>query len=843
MELAIPAERQRLLRRLFFASGATSLIYEIVFQKLASYVFGTTAWSTAAVLSSFMAGLAIGSFVGGRLADRVRRPLLWYAGLELAIGAYALAVPALFGLIQSAYVGLYRNYGLGLEALVAARALLAGVVMIAPAIFMGATFPLVVRHAQSEGGDVRSLLARLYSTNTFGATTGTAAATYLLMPYLGVWGTIAVAVAGNLAIFLFARRWAHSVGERANDAAPAEPAAATAPLALLYTVALLSGLVSFVYEVAWTHVLAVIVGTSVYAFGNMLCAFLIGVAIGSRWLDRLGSRDRLLMLGALQAGAGAAVACTTWLWDRLPQTFKLVGYMSPGFLAREGTRFGVSLLVMIVPTILLGAAFPVLLDLARRRRALGRSLGTVYSLNTIGAIVGSALTGFYLLERLGGQRTLESAALVSLGIGLLCLRAASPSPQRIRLAAVMTVLAVLPMLVAPRWSPVRLLTGQNVYFGSARAIDQVLFLREDVHGGITSVSRRPDGVLDLLTNGKFQGNDGPEMEAQIGFAHDPMLFVHDFERALVIGLGTGTSLGVFAGYPFRHIDVAEISPGIEQAARRHFHHVNRGALEDPRVQVVHEDGRNFLLLHDRRYDMIQIELANVWFAGAANLYSRDFYQLCRRRLGARGVLLQWVQLHHIDPYDILVILNTMQQAFGHVMLFVSGSQGMALASGAPLEADYSRLRSLTDRLRPLGLLDQLPARDLSAQLGDLLLDEQAVTTTIEREVGRYLGPRLMRHFASSDLYPWLEYSTPKGNAMRDTRDLTIAFLSRHRGNRRPPVRGVPDEPAWDRLQGLVAARRGDHARALYHFARLPPASRDGLEEVTRQAERLLQAGE
>jgi spermidine synthase len=278
----------------------------------------------------------------------------------------------------------------------------------------------------------------------------------------------------------------------------------------------------------------------------------------------------------------------------------------------------------------------------------------------------------------------------------------------------------------------------------------------------------------LYTNGKFQGDDGPEMTAQRRFAHFPGLFLPREERALVIGLGTGTTLGAVASYPFSHIDVAEISPAIVEASRRFYAGPARGSLDDPRVRLALNDGRNELLVATAPYDLVAIELTSVWFAGASNLYSREFYELVRRKLSPGGVLQQWVQLHHIRPRELATIVRTLEQTFAHVALFEGGAQGILVASEAPLVASRARLAKL-DALP--AVRETLEGRPLHTLLDELVASEGDLAR-LTRDVADADGGPLL----STDDNLYLEYATPKGNVLeyRSSLDATRAFLDRYR---------------------------------------------------------------
>ncbi|HTU59242.1 MAG TPA: fused MFS/spermidine synthase, partial [Polyangiales bacterium] len=302
--------------------------------------------------------------------------------------------------------------------------------------------------------------------------------------------------------------------------------------------------------------------------------------------------------------------------------------------------------------------------------------------------------------------------------------------------------------------------GANVYFEGQPKSQELVSLEEDTHGGVTSVAL-DNGVHTLFTNGKFQGNTGWEMNAQRFFAHYPAIFVQDFKSALVIGLGTGTTLGTLATYPWQHIEVVEISPAIVRAARKYFQGPNRGALEDPRVELVHADGRNHLLVSDAEHDLISMELSSIWFAGAASLYSDEFYRLVRARLRPNGVFQQWVQLHHVYPETFATVVNTLRRNFAHVALFYGGGQGILVASQAPLQTQLSRLLRLE---ADPNLREVLPfGRALEGLLDDVLVVDAGLDAFLAEQANK--AGRPVDKLISTDENLYLEYATPRGNVL------------------------------------------------------------------------------
>src|SRR6185369_9137626 len=278
--------------------------------------------------------------------------------------------------------------------------------------------------------------------------------------------------------------------------------------------------------------------------------------------------------------------------------------------------------------------------------------------------------------------------------------------------------SALVWLVAPRWDLARLTAGTNVYFEGWDQPDEVPFVRDDIHGGVTTVTKLR-GVYTLYTNGKFQGNTGWEMKAQRFFAHYPSIFVSKFDQALIIGLGTGTTLGTIASYPWKRLELVEISPAIVEAADQYFKSVNGGSLHDPRLTLHLGDGRNFLLVEQRRYDLISMELTSIWFSGAASLYSQEFYRLVQSHLAERGIFQQWVQLHHVRRKDFATIVHTLRSVFPHVALFYGGGQGILVASMQPLAASESRVVEL--EAHPAVLANTPGQRPLMTLLDDILV--------------------------------------------------------------------------------------------------------------------------
>jgi len=427
-----------------------------------------------------------------------------------------------------------------------------------------------------------------------------------------------------------------------------------------------------------------------------------------------------------------------------------------------------------VPTTLMGLTFPLLLRRVASTREPSRWVGRLTAVNTLGAVVGALGTGYLVLPALGSERTLLVIAGIFAVAAVPAVRHVEPARRFFVFA--LAGAALLLSVAMPRWDLARLTSGANVYFEEGPTPETIPFLREDVHGGVTTVTL-VNGVYTLYTNGKFQGNTGWEMSAQRLFAHYPSLFVSRFERSLVIGVGTGTTVGTLAAYPWKHIDVVEISPAIVDAARKFFGPVNHGALDDPRVRLHHADGRNFVLVNDAHYDLVSMELSSIWFAGASNLYSREFYALVRDRLAERGVFQQWVQLHHVYRRDFSTVVHTLRSVFPHVALFYGGGQGILVASMAPLAASQRRLLELETRKTMAAVKPE--ERPLGDLLGDILATGRGLDAFLDESARLANVP--LDELVSTDHSLYLEYATPRGNVLPwATREALVRDILRFR---------------------------------------------------------------
>lgn len=793
---------------MFVVSGAAGLVFEVALQRSLTRAFGVSALATSTVLAAWMAGLALGALLFGRLADRSKAPLKLYAWLELGIAVCAAVMPFVVPVAIDGFASLAKGRTLDDPLVRSGLFVMAFGITLVPTLLMGGTLPPVARAlaSKSELASGDGDIARLYTANVLGAAIGAALGSYVFLPGIGLSASMWLGAAFNVAAAGFGFWLSKRVPVPPPQ--PEKTSSQRAPFSLL-ALAAWSGLATFVAEVTWFHLLGAVIGTSAYAFGLMLALFLVALTLGSAWVSRQpDAKVEPATLGKVQALIALSMVVTLPLWDKSSALFVVAGNFVSSFAGRELVRAVVAAQLIVIPAAILGTVYPLALRLGARTGSIGQSIGGLAAANTLGAIGGSLLTGYVLLPALGSRGTI----LVVVGgcVGLALLMADKRSKLIAGAAAVIAV-------VLPAWSLSSLASGANVYFAETPYYhSQVVWSHESVSSGITSVVRHPKSQkLTLLTNGKFQGNESGEVQAQRAYAQIPLLAVPRFNRGLLIGIGTGGSLGSLAAQPFETIDAVELSTDIIDAARQYFGSVNDGVLSgSSKVKVHVADGRNFLLLSEAQYDLVTIQLSSIWFAGAADLYNRDFYALLKRRLAPGGLVQQWVQLHHMTRRDLAVIIASLKAELPHVTLFFRGNQGLLLASMEPFSFDARELARRSAMLEGTVATRDLPGGDLLVLTGNILLDEAGVDALIAEEARKW--GRTPDRMASTDDNLYLEFSTPRANVDESLmQEALVDSLSELRPKSVPLIGlETDDDRLYARVAFLIGRGQLDEARAL-----------------------------
>jgi spermidine synthase len=725
-----------LLPLCFVVSGATSLILQVVWVRKLIEVFGSSTLAITTVLAAFMGGLALGAHVGGiaadRLAARRRRPLtdplLYYGLAEAVVGLSALGLPLLVASFRGPNAWLWGHLGDTPTLLALARFALTAAALLIPTTAMGATLPLLARRVTAAKSDLPRLGQRigiLYAANTFGALAGAGAAGFALIPALGAsaTGVLAAAAAMSLAAavaaaVLWPRRRDPLSLEVAAEATALEPSAEPEPSTpppgpgqrrLALAAYALSGAVAMGLEVLLARALAVVNGSSVYSFTLVLVVFLGGLSIGALAFARpaSSSKNPLALLGALLAAAGAAIGLAIWTTDQLPA---LSAELLEGTRLEAGTIMAVHATVTGLTILPIAAALGAIMPVAIRcyvgeAERVGREVGRAYAANTVGAIAGSVITGFWLMPALSLEHSMRLFAVLDLAAGAALLAIAVRGRARIACLAI-AALAAAAAALAPRWDRSDFTAGLFRAHIARRAIEtgrladrEVVYYRDGI---ATTVSvERLGEVLVMKNNGKVEASSQIDMPTQILVGLIPVLLRggRDLD-VFVVGYGSGVTVGAIAQSPApARIDVAEIEPAVYEAADRFFSEVNRAPQRDHRVTRLVGDGRNALLAGGRRYDVIVSEPSNPWIAGVASLFTREFYAFARRHLEPGGIFCQWAQLYELGPANVKMIYRTFAESFPHVYALTPGDETtdtILIGSLEPLALDLAAIDAAID---------------------------------------------------------------------------------------------------------------------------------------------------
>lgn len=775
----------RRLPFLFFLSGFAALMYEVLFSKQLAAVFGSSSLATYTVLATYMGGMAIGAYFGGYVAQSGRRLISRYVQCELGIAIYCVLTPVFFQGILALYGNLAANSPVDAWWVIALRFGLGAFVLLVPTTLMGMTLPILVARLQVDGARLGHSVSLLYGANTLGAALGALLAGYFIIPALGLKATTLLAALINLMVALLALRLhkaepqepvlRHSLSPMKADFSPS--GSHFVPLWVLLLCVGLMGVICLGLETLYIHLLAVVAGNSTYAFSLMLFAFLLGLGGGATLIRKFSAAVEnpvkamcfLLIMLVFCMSIGA------WQWESIADYFAtFYGYPFPfGFAGRELVRGGVCLLLLFPPAVVIGAFFPLAMDEVGRFGGV-RTLGVGAAVNTAGNIIGVFVGAYLLLPLLGGVGGVRVFALVTLALALCLMLLARMNKDRVLIFSwLVAAVVVLASPVELDYS--RVASGANVYF-RPMAWGDVIDHAESADGGLSSVHVADVGEgrvqKTLTTNGKFQGNDGGEMDAQIGFALVPLQEVAKRDSALVVGYGTGVTANTLRHAGFKKIDIVDLSRDVVNLANRHFSHVNEKVSSASGVAFHIADGRNFLFLHDLQYDLITVELTSVWFAGAGASYNREFYQLAKRRLRPGGVLQQWVQLHHISMRDLLSLVASVRSEFPNVQIFHLGGQGMILAK-MDMDGDSLPVSAIGGVDDIYDSFERILGHPLKAR-PERIMDAEGV----DMFVSVWGDPE---DWASTDDNMDLEYGTPKGNALDGARsyDLNLSVLRQY----------------------------------------------------------------
>jgi spermidine synthase len=770
----------------FLISGVTGLVYEVLWGRYFQLFIGASSYAHTVVLATFMGGLALGNALFGRLVDRPVKTLRVYGLLEIGIGAACALFPATYDWLAATYLSLASSdTDSPLNLLL--KLLFAVVAMLVPTILMGGTLPVLVRTVIRRMGEVGSKVGTLYFLNSAGAMLGCLIAGFYLIPSFGLELAFILTAIVNIAIgilFLALSRRQESAAPSAEVTAPAPEAKVIPELGRtygdgqirgVYALIFLTGALTMIYELVWIRLLGLITGSSTYSFSIMLFTFIGGIALGGLIVSRLlrKERDALLLFALCELGVFLTILIMMPFYQKLPYYFNVLASMlnrsEQTFPLFIGIKIFMCTLAMSLPAILIGMTLPLASRIAvRGLKILGTGVGNVFSINTLGNVLGALLGGFVLIPWLGlqGAMVLGLFFTGAAGIGLLLLARRGSFAQRLIAAAVTAIVFIIAFFASPSWDPALLSIGlfrdktrfaesYEEYLKKATEFE-VIYAKDGADLTVVVTQDPKDtGRRWLKVNGKIDASTGIDMATQLHLGHVPMLLHPGPLKVLVIGLGSGCTANAVLHYEVEHLDIVEISESVVEASR-HFQPILPSPLDDTRTELHIADAKEFLALQPAgTYDIIISEPSNPWIAGIGNLFSQEFFATAKSRLKPGGLMVQWVQLYEMHDRIASVIFNTFSSVYPNVTAWHPGTMDLILVGSPGSHAvDYERMGRL---LALPEINDELTAQRV----------REKVRNPLTFLAMQFMGPQAFRSAfpgegtINSDFFPFLEFEAPR----------------------------------------------------------------------------------
>jgi len=693
---------------LLFCSGAAALVYQMLWIKQLSLVVGVEVYSIAIAVSAFFAGLALGSFTIGRWVDSLEQPLLLAAILEVGIALLGISATLLLSHAATPFAAMETRVGF-------LAWLLPFALVGLPAFLMGGTLPVVVRSWTSGDGTIAGAGGTFYAVNTAGGIAGALLSSFAFIPWFGVRGTAYAAAILNLISAVTAFAVNRGILRRPQTSVIAEQQSLSKQARIALVLYALAGGIALGYEVVWSQAIVQFLSTRSFAFSIVLATYLAGLVFGSALYARFADKvdDPWSAFGLLIAAAGfVALLEIAIIGDWQLQIQAAIGDLIYAATGNQFTRmcarfFVAAIGIVFLPTILLGAAFPAALQLAVGKHRIGRDIGAVIAFNTVGGIVGTLLTGFFLVPKLGLVRSLGVLAIAAASVGIIAAFRGAEVHKRIRWVVFATgSITIAGGILTPSDRLARLLT-------ITRGGGSIVFYEESKGGTVAVVQERTGANIfrRLYIQGVSNSGDAmPSLRYMRLQALLPLIIHRDEPRsALVIGFGTGITAGALSQYPLLDQNVcAELLPAVVRAGS--LFHGNFSVSSNSKLQIRMRDGRRELLQNAQRYDLITLEPPPPSATGVVNLYSRDFYKLAVSRLQPNGLFAQWLPLATQNDDDTRSLVKSFLDVFPFSTLWTTELHEMLLVGSlTPIELDMNRINyrfsqpSMSAALKEIGI--------------------------------------------------------------------------------------------------------------------------------------------
>jgi len=750
---------QVLILILFFISGACGLIYEVAWQRMLGLVFGNTTFATATILASFMGGLALGSFYFGKAADKYKKPLKLYFYLQVGIGIFAILFPFIISGLTNIYINTYQHFHTTYYLFSLLKFVLCFPALLIPAFLMGGTLPVISKFFVRQSKKLAWGVGSLYGSNTLGGVIGCFCAGFFFIVLLGVKETTYAAAAINILIactVLVLNRFSDSdhLGdnielepkEKSREAAKHQVSPAYIFHLVLFVYAM-SGFCALAYEVLWTRTLVFFLSSTTYSFTIMLTTFLFGSALGSLFFAKFIDKQKHLLnlLSLIEILIGLFAILSIWLFSKLGDlTSNFWISLGKGWYATVAVYFICSFSIMFIPTVLMGIAFPLVGKIYTNFKRIGRSIGNIYSANSLGCVFGSFAAGFIVIPSIGITKGIILIASLNLILGVILIISNPSTPSKIKwftIGGVVLIIGASSIII----SSLKPLGLYSPWFADLKRGGKILFYKEGIAATV-SVHQWPADPFDnktykvLEVDGINVAGTHPALRTtQKLQGHLPLLLYKAFsgkdpKNVFILGLGSGESSYAITCHKINKVDCSELVRA-EVDAIPYFQEISGNVFSNPKFHLNIGDARNYLLAAQEKYDVIESDSVHPMID--INTYTKEYFQLCEKKLSEKGVFSTWIPLFSLSEQNFKILLKTFQSVFPHLTVWFApvykNRHALLIGTKTKLKLDFQLLHQELQNHEIQKSLEEVNLDDIFNLLSCFITDEDKVGKYIDVE--------------------------------------------------------------------------------------------------------------
>jgi len=785
---------------LFFFSGISGLIYEVVWARLLLLAFGSTTVANTLVITAFMLGLGIGGLYFGNYVDRKGSHHKIFSYLQLGIGLSSFLLLFFLPQLPRLSKAILNNIHLSQPVYSVLIFIITFIILFIPTFLMGGTLPVMTKLYVLDENRIKNGIGLLYGLNTFGGVIGALSAGFFLIRNLGLSLTQSIAIFINFAIGIF-MFLPHSKipAENRDSKSVLKNLRETKIDRLKKYLPFIAGLIGFASlacEIFWMRALSIFLTNSTYTFTIILIVFLSGIFIGSIIFVKLKEKSNLINIFAtVQILTGLYIVTGCLFLNRLPKLlFGIQGILEIPFFRMFLPALILSVVVVFIPTIFMGISFPLICSLyGQEIKDIGNKLGNIYFSNTLGSALGSLSAGIFFINYFGVITGLIAVGLINLVVGFFF-------TLYLKNRLLNIIIFVCAIIISFYSIQNKFILPPSIYHSPTRQ-DRVLYYKETRDGTIIVSEDRLTGIRSCYVNNSAvigTTYDAVKVVKMLGSL--PFVFNPDAKEILVIGFGVGITTSTIARYNIKKIDCVEICPGLREAAK-YFTNFNNYIFKNSMIHFIPNDGRNFLLLSNKKYDIISCDPTHP-ILGSGNLYTKEYFMLCKDHLSENGVVCQYLPFHKLSPEEFKSLIKTFAEVFPHTSIWLGYSHGMLVGTNMPQTIKFESLKNLKDEM----------LNDPYLLAVSYLLDTEGINNFST-------GAKI-----NTDNHPRLEFFTPL-SLRNENWEQNINAVLRNRVDVRKTIEGIEDLEKLKRylegqkyfIEGLIYQNQRDRNSLIQAF--------------------------